>query len=137
MQYAKDGANIVLKVDDGEDLFGCLETLIRTEKIHSGILLMGIGMLKDFELGYFNGKEYIKEKYAVPHELVSLKGSIANGTIHIHAALANERHTLIGGHLFSARASVLNEILIMKLENMKLTRVKNEKTGLMELFIHQ
>lgn len=137
MQYANEGNYYVLKVEDGENLFESLEKFMKTEAISSGVILAGIGMLMEFELGYFDGKDYHKEKYKNPHELVSMKGTIADGILHIHASLANERYELIGGHLFSATTFILNEIFIQKLEKVKMRRVKNQKTGLMELVIRQ
>ncbi|MEM3611997.1 MAG: DUF296 domain-containing protein [Thermoplasmata archaeon] len=137
MHYGNEGNYYVLKVDDEENLFEVLEKFVKAERISSAVILAGIGMLRDFELGYFDGKEYHKKKYATPHELVSMKGTIADGILHIHASLANEKHELIGGHLFSATTCILNEIFIQRLEKVKLGRVKNQKTGLMELVIHQ
>ncbi|MEM3444798.1 MAG: DUF296 domain-containing protein [Thermoplasmata archaeon] len=137
MQYAKEGNYFVLKAEDGENLFEVLESFIRAEQVNSGVILAGIGMLRDFELGYFDGNEYHRKKYRKPHELVSIKGTIADGVLHLHAALANEKHELIGGHLFKATTCILNEIFIQKLEKVKLARVKNEKTGLMEMVIRQ
>ncbi|MCX8173646.1 MAG: DUF296 domain-containing protein [Thermoplasmata archaeon] len=137
MYYAKEGSYYVLKIEDGENLFDVLEKFVKAEHVSSGVILAGIGMLKDFELGYFDGKEYHRKKYSAPHELVSMKGTVADSLPHIHAALANEKHELLGGHLFSATTCILNEIFIQKLEKINLGRVKNQKTGLMELVIHQ
>ncbi|MGB9636704.1 MAG: PPC domain-containing DNA-binding protein [Thermoplasmata archaeon] len=137
MMFVRENNWYVVKVEDGEDLFQCMEKFIREEKLASGVILMGIGMLRDFELGYFNGREYVKKRYEKPHELVSLKGTVAGYMLHLHAALANEKHEIIGGHLFSAKTCILNEIFIQRLMEISLNRIKNEKTGLMELVIRQ
>ena len=44
---------IFAKLDDGEDLFGCIQQLVQEHGITSGIILSNIGMLKDFELNFF------------------------------------------------------------------------------------
>lgn len=134
-----EGNIVVARLYDGEDLFTEIERILQGYEIDSGIVVSSIGMLKDFEIGYFDGKEYLKERYAEPHELIALHGSIAmmkkKPSIHLHCGLANREHRLIGGHLFSAKVCVLNELALLKLGDMKLTRKLNRKSGLTELDI--
>jgi predicted DNA-binding protein with PD1-like motif len=128
---------VILKLDDGEDLMECLKKAILDFKISSAFITIGIGMLKDAEIGYFNGKTYEKKHLDIPHEMISLQGSIStlNETIiHLHVGLANENHQIVGGHLFSAKACVLNEIFIKKVD-VTLGRKLNSETGLKELYI--
>ena len=66
-------------------------------------------------------------------ELVALHGTIADGIIHMHCALANPQHQIIGGHLQEAKVAVLNEIVLQKLEEVVLHRRLNQKSGLKEL----
>ena len=128
---------IVAKLTDGEDLFAEIQNIVEKHNIKSGIIISGIGMLKDFEIGYFDGKEYLKEVYDQPHELVALHGSIAFDrrklVTHLHCALARNDHHIIGGHLFGATVAVLNELTILKLDEMRLSRRLNKKSGLVEL----
>lgn len=130
---------IVAKLNDGENLFDSLKRLTREYNIRSGTILSGIGMLRNFEIGFFNGERYIKEKIRQPYELIALHGSIATvnnkPSIHIHCGLAGPDHRLIGGHLFRAKVAVLNEITILKFDDMGLTRKKNKKSGIAELEI--
>ncbi len=136
MKSGEDGSLIVAKLDDGEDLFSSLEEIIEKHEIRSGVVLSGIGMLRDFVLGYFDGKEYQKREFKDPCELVSLQGSITTeeGTvIHLHTSLADENRNVIGGHLFQAEVCSLNEITIRKLDELNLTRKLNPETGLKEL----
>ena len=134
----EDNGFIILKLDDGEDIFDCLHQAIRNFDINSGFVVLGVGMLADIDLGYFAGNEYLWKHLDEPHELVSLHGSISTKdetVIHLHCGLANRNHEIIGGHLKSARVCVINEILIRKLENTELGRVLNPDTGLKELTI--
>jgi predicted DNA-binding protein with PD1-like motif len=123
-------------LDNGEDLFGTLANVIDKHKIDSGLILSGIGMLSDFEIGFYNGNEYIKERFTEPMELLSMHGSIAKAQesrIHIHVGLANSEHRVFGGHLFSAKVCMLNEIVLLKLDEITLKRELNVKSGLLEL----
>jgi predicted DNA-binding protein with PD1-like motif len=131
---------IVAKLADGENLFGEIEKIVAKYGIRSGIIVCGIGMLKDFEIGFFNGSEYKKEHVTEPHELIALHGSIAfekkKLVTHLHCGVARCDHSLIGGHLFSATVAVLNELTILKLEEIKMSRKMNRKSGLVELEIN-
>ena len=134
----KEGNLVFAKLDAGEDLFGSIETIRKKFSIKSGYVVFGIGALKDFELGYFEkGKGYSRNTYKEPHELIALHGSIAEAeqSVHLHAALANKKKQVVGGHLFGAKADPLVELLIVKLSKTRLTRRPNAKTGLNELFI--
>ncbi|MFO7618070.1 MAG: DNA-binding protein [Thermoplasmata archaeon] len=128
---------MVLKLDDGEDVMECLHKAIKDFHISSAFVTAGVGMLRDAEIGYFTGKGYEKKHLDKPHEMISLQGSISTmgeTIIHLHCGLANENHQIVGGHLFSAKACVLNEILIKKVD-VKLGRKLNPETGLKELYI--
>ncbi|MEM0149733.1 MAG: DUF296 domain-containing protein [Candidatus Micrarchaeaceae archaeon] len=124
-----------IKFDAGDDLFEQLGKACKDYSIKSGFVVFGIGALKNFEIGYFDGKRYLKQKYKEPHELVALHGSIAdaNQVFHLHAALGGKDHRIIGGHLFGATVDPLVEMLILKADT-RFTRKKNSETGLNELF---
>jgi predicted DNA-binding protein with PD1-like motif len=136
MKSGEDKSLIVAKLEDGEDLFESLGSIIDEHTIQSGLVLSGIGMLRSFVLGYYDGKVYQKKKFEDPFELVSLQGSITteNETvIHLHASLADDGNNLIGGHLFQAEVCMLNEIVVRKLKDLFLSRKENPVTGLKEL----
>jgi predicted DNA-binding protein with PD1-like motif len=139
MQSAIESNVILMKLEHDEDLFEELRNVVREYKIESAIILSGIGQLRDFELLYFTGEKYINKIFKKAHELLSMQGSIAsdkgNASIHIHASLANERCEVVGGHLYCGTVTVLNEITLLKLDNIHLTRELNKKTGLKELQI--
>ena len=130
---------IALKLDDGEDMMESLRNAIKQFHITSGFVTMGIGMLKNVEIGYFNGMSYNQKRLKKPHELISLQGSISTMgevVIHLHCSLANDNHEIVGGHLTGATVCVLNEILIKKTNDIVLGRNLNPATGLKELFIN-
>lgn len=142
MQIGLEDNIIVLKLNDGEDLFRSLEISLKKLDIRSGVILSGIGMIKEFELGYFDNGEYRLKQFNAPHELVSLMGSVAYAKhdpdqmlLHIHCTAADSDLNVWGGHLYHARVNVINEITILRLNKLELTRIKNDLTGLMELNI--
>lgn len=138
MKSGEDKSLIVAKFEDGEDLFESLNTTIERYGIQSGIVLTGIGMLRNFVLGYFDGKIYQKKEFKEPCELVSLQGSITTEketVIHLHASLAEESNNVVGGHLFQAEVCMLNEIVLRRLNDLTFTRKENPVTGLKELDI--
>jgi predicted DNA-binding protein with PD1-like motif len=138
MQSAEENEYVVAKFEDKEDFFEVLESVIERHNIKSAVILSGIGMLRNIEIGYYNGKEYIIEKFTDPMELLSMHGSIAEvkeNKVHVHVGLANSEHKVFGGHLIRAKVCVLNEIVILKFNKMTLTRKLNPKSNLVELEI--
>ncbi len=138
MKSGEDKSLIVAKFEDGEDFFESLSTIIEKYEIESGIVLTGIGMLRNFVLGYFDGEVYQKKEFKDACELVSLQGSITTEketVIHLHASLAEESNNVVGGHLFQAEVCMLNEIVLRRLNDLTLTRKENPVTGLKELDI--
>ncbi len=134
------GNYILLKLDDGDDLFTCLEEAASKHQFDSAIILTGLGMLRDFEISFFNRetKEYETLSQKNPMELVSMTGSLAmseNGAFmpHIHVSLGGSDHSLKGGHLRSAKVAILNEITLVKLPQRTLSRKLNTDTRLHEL----
>jgi predicted DNA-binding protein with PD1-like motif len=133
MQSAKEGNNIILKLEDGEDMFKCLNAAFTSQSVKALAVEFGIGMLRDFTIGYFNGSEYEKWTIQKPMELVALHGLVAQDSTHLHCAVADSTHSIIGGHLFEATVNVVNEILLLRLDSINIKRQLNETTGLMEL----
>ena len=138
MQSVAEGHVVMVKLSDGEDVFASLEQACREQRIESGGVLWGIGMLQDFELGFFAPDGYERKAFRDRHELLALHGSIAMGSdpkFHIHAAVAGKAHAVVGGHLFRARACVVNEICLERFDRIRLSRRPNPATKLNELHI--
>jgi len=138
MQSKDNGKIVVAKFVEGQTLEN-LEMLAEKHGIDSAVIVSGIGMLENAVIGYFNGKEYIKEELKEPAELVSMQGNIgrdSDGKIicHIHVALAPSDHKLVGGHLLGGEVNVVNEIVMQRLDGIRLTRKKNAD-GLMEMHL--
>jgi predicted DNA-binding protein with PD1-like motif len=133
LETAIDGNLIIAKLDDGEDLFEGIKSILAWHSVKSAVVLTGIGMLTNFELGYFVGKSYRNNFYSEPHELVALHGSVTTKgetVVHLHAALAGPEHRLVGGHLQKATVKVVNEIALLKIEGFEMSRKADPTTGL-------
>ncbi len=138
METRAEGNTIIVKLSDGEELFPSLEAAARKHDLESGAVLWGIGMVQDFEIGFFGPKGYDKTAFLERHELIALHGSIAmraEPKLHLHVAAGRPDHTVIGGHLFRAKTAVVNEIHLARFDGIEFTRRLNEKTGLRELIL--
>ncbi|BAB60149.1 hypothetical protein [Thermoplasma volcanium GSS1] len=136
--YSKiEGSIITARFDKETDFFTDLVDLCNKYEVKSGTVLWAIGMLKEFQIGYWNGNDYEKETFRERLELVSLHGSIAENDprFHIHAAGARGNHGIVGGHLFSAKVDPLVEIQIMKITGFSMSRELDNSDGLYKLVI--
>ena len=145
MQVIEDDGIVVIRLHEGEDLFPTLGKALEQVDLRYGVILTGVGMLKDFELGWFDHatKGYVKKEFATPHELAAMSGTIAvsaddPGTVmpHVHVAMAGPDLGLVGGHLWKATVTILNEISIKRVGKDMVRRL-NDETGLMELDLGQ
>jgi uncharacterized protein len=141
MQYAiqKRPDILIIKFDQGEAVMASLKKLFGKLGRSNGSILQGVGMLTDFEIVFYDGTGYKTRRFTSPMEIVSMSGSVAqteNGLMpHIHVSLGKEDNTVIGGHLMEGTSHVLIEMSIALLDSVKMSRIKNEKTGLFELKI--
>jgi predicted DNA-binding protein with PD1-like motif len=136
VESRRERNTVFVKLSDGEELFPSLEAVAREHDVESGTVVWGIGMLRDFEIGFFGPKGYDKTAFTERHELLGLHGSISmrgEPILHLHVSLGRPDHTAIGGHLFRAKTAVVNEIQIERFDAIHSNRRLNEKTGLREL----
>lgn len=133
MVEAKKAHEWVVRLQDGEDLVGTLRSL----ESDSALILMGIGMVRDAELGYWNGKEYEVRGYPAPTELLSLQGNLAlddasQRIVHAHLSLSGQDGSVCGGHLVRATVHNTVEIGLLPLEEVVMER-RLESNGLVGL----
>ncbi len=136
VQVARKGNLVVLRLDHGEDV---IETLLQCagDDGSTRIVTAGIGMISDFELGYFDNGKYITKAFTEAHELLSMQGSVASEgdpRLHVHVAVADKSHTAFGGHLLRGKVWMSNEICLLTLQGLgsarKLDPVK--KVGIIQ-----
>jgi len=131
MQISRSGDNMVLKFDSKENLFENLKDALKDSGCGWAVLV-GIGMLKNAEIGYFDGDTYQKTLLKKPHELVALHGTVTTQdafTPHLHCGLVGPDFILKGGHLFSADVEVVCEMILVRLDT-RMTRKEDPSTGL-------
>ncbi len=136
MQSAEEGNVVMVKLSDGEDVFASLEEVCRKHRVTSGAVLWGIGMLEDFEIGFFGAGGYERRTFQDRHELIAFHGSVAMAAdpkFHLHVAVGQRDHTVLGGHLFRGKACMVNEICLERFQKIRLDRKRNPKTTLSEL----
>lgn len=138
MQWKNDGKDFIIKIEKGEDVKKSIMEVVSSGQIKAGSVLWAVGMIQKMEIGYFNGKEYEKEIYDGPLEVVSFHGSIAENDpeLHIHISVAGKDHSVVGGHLFSGLANPLLEVHLSRSEGFGMKRVYNPGSTLKELELY-
>lgn len=132
MIYREDERILFIRMDDGENFVENLEKVLQEAGVTSGVIISGVGMLRDLEIGWFNVEKmvYEKEQISVPHELVSISGNISllegNPFPHMHVSLAGPSRALSGGHLFSGIVCNTVELFILKAPLLELKRAASK-----------
>ncbi len=133
MIKAKSGNFLVVRFEDGEKFPEALLGL----GIKAGAILSGVGMLRNLEMAYWNGKEYVRERVDEPVELLSLQGNFGEregkGVIHAHTVVAKEGGSALGGHLMKATVHNTAEVVIVELPGIVMER-RPEPSGLVGLY---
>lgn len=124
MEIARTDRFIMLRLEHGEDILASIAHAIGN-KGPTMAVAAGIGMIVNFELGFFDRGRYIRRAFDEPHELLSMQGSISSegdNRIHIHATVASKEHKAFGGHLLGGKVWMSNEIVICKMEGIASVR---------------
>jgi len=134
MIEAKCGSEWVVRLQDGESVTDALRGL----QDDAALILMGIGMIRDAQLGYWNGSEYEVHSVAEPAELVGLQGNLAINSegeriVHVHLTLSSQNGTVHGGHLIAATVHNTLEMALLPLDHIAMER-RGEPSGLVGLF---
>ena len=139
LNIVREGDLIAITLEDGESVGESLVRACEHASITDGMIVSGIGMVRDAEIGYWDGKKYNVDRYGDPSELLSMHGSIATEagkpSLHIHVNLSGKDHNSFGGHLVGATVNNVNEIAILKFFSGSFRRELNERTGLPTLRI--
>jgi len=140
MQSKEKNNVIVIRLNSNEDFFKSLRIICEKHKIKNGVVLSGIGQLKNFCLGYYKKNSgYLTKKFMNPYELLHLSGNICkintNNEFHIHAILSNEKMKTIGGHLLNAKVEITNEIIILKI-GIDFSRIIENSSGLKKMALN-
>jgi len=123
-----------LTLKDGEILPDALARICDTQQRNAVMVTSGIGMLREIEIGYWNGAEYETETVKGACELISMSGSVAllEGRLsaHLHVAFSDRSHVCRGGHLVKATVHNINEISLVYYRQGSFERHYSPKTHL-------
>ncbi|MCQ2462321.1 MAG: DNA-binding protein [Clostridia bacterium] len=134
MEYAWRGDTAVLRLEIGEDIIESVSALCKKEKIEAAYIT-GIGALRYAAVGVYNMATgvYNERLYDEFCEVTGLCGnaSTMDGEtyIHLHASLARQDTSVVGGHLKKGVVGATAEIFITRLPG-KIERVHDEESGL-------
>ncbi len=129
MEYRREGQLLYLLLADGEQLGDSIATVQRREGLQGGVVVSGVGMLRDFELAYLTSEgTYLRNPFHGPLELLSLQGSLNwrqpedQPLVHLHGILSDQENKVVGGHLFGGSVCVLAEVTILVLDGLRMER---------------
>jgi len=128
---------LVVRFADGEDLIGGIEKVLKEEGIFSGIILGGVGMVKNTALSFYMGRgEYETVPVADEAELCSLNGNVStlDGelVVHAHAVVGRKGGGALAGHVSKTQVHMTAEVAIF-VAPQQLTRTVDSQTGLRTL----
>jgi len=137
MEIARNSSCLLLRLEHGEDVLRSIAQAVE-EDPSTMVIVTGLGMIVDFELGFFDNGSYVKKHFKEPHELLSYQGSVASegeNRLHIHATVASREHEAFGGHLLGGRVWMSNEIALLSLEGTPSRRELDEakRVGILHL----
>ncbi len=141
MEIARTEDYVLLKLEHGENILESIEEVTKGEK-ETLLVVVGIGMLTDFELGFFDRdtRKYVVRAFNEPHELTTLQGSVAregSPRMHIHAVVADKEHHTAGGHLLKGFAWISNEIGFIRLKDVDTRRWMDKDKGVSVMHVSQ
>jgi predicted DNA-binding protein with PD1-like motif len=115
-QLARDDLFAAIRLDEGEDFYPELKRLLVEAQITTAVLISATGMLKDAELGWFDGEKYEIRPCHEPQEILALTGTVnlkddGNIFIHVHGSLGDREHRAFGGHLIRGRVCQTCELV--------------------------
>lgn len=122
MEYRKFGSDYVLRIQKGEEILSCIETVCRQENILLGTVT-GIGAVGELVLGVFDTEKfaYQSRTYTGDLELGSCSGSISTMDgkpyLHIHAVAGNpDKGLCMAGHMSRAVVSLTGEFILHQID---------------------
>ena len=151
VRSGRPGRVIVARVKPGSDLLRSLQKIAAEEEITSGVIVSGVGLLKQARL---RNCRSLPEEYPItdanrtflsfekPLEILSISGNVtlAEGEplVHAHLTLSTvegDEITVIGGHLIEGcMVFGFSEFAILELEGIEMVKRFDEETKTLQLF---
>lgn len=134
MQYKQSGNTYIVRINLGEDIIESLKKLCEEEHIFLG-RVEAIGATDNAVIGVYDlkKKEYYPEKISTFMEITSLNGNITSMDgkpyIHLHATLADQNHSMHGGHVLEMKVGATCEMFVTVPEG-TVKRKREESLGI-------
>ncbi|MDR0890170.1 MAG: DNA-binding protein [Oscillospiraceae bacterium] len=123
---------ICKRLQRGDDLLLCIESLAKSHNIQAGVILSGVGCVLRARVRDASG---VNVREIPAHcEIVSLNGTVSAARCHVHIALSDESLQTYGGHLLEG--CIVNttcELVIGVLDAWRFGAGFDEQTGYEEL----
>ena len=134
MKFKRFNDVYMVRIDLGEEIMEALGSLCRIENIRLA-QVNAIGATDQAVIGVYDLKDqaYREEKLTGFMEITSLTGNITfvndKPYIHLHATVADQQHTIHGGHVINMRVGATCEMFVRVLDG-SVGRVRNEELGI-------
>ena len=123
---------VVLRFKHQTDLLAGLEKMIAQEKIKNGVILSGVGSVRNYHIHSVSNRDfpsknmYIKDT-ETPADIISVNGYVVNGKLHAHMTLADGEKAW-GGHIESGNPTFTFAIITLGVfsSNMNLDRLDDK-----------
>jgi predicted DNA-binding protein with PD1-like motif len=134
VEKSRKGDLLVIRLRDGEDLLEGFSAALKEEKVGSGVIIGGVGMVRGAALSFYAGHgEYETRPIEEAVELCSINGNVSTSegglVLHIHAVVAKHGGAALGGHLSGGTVNMTAEIAVL-VAGQKLVRNPDPATGL-------
>jgi predicted DNA-binding protein with PD1-like motif len=127
---------IAIRLTDGQDLFAEIKNLVRAHDVAAGVILSGVGSLKESKIRVpvINGEvKYIEPKDL---EIDALHGTVSKDGCHVHITVSDSSGNAFGGHVKEGCiVRTTCELVIGILEDTSFKRSIDPATGFQELGI--
>ncbi len=151
VRSGRPGRVIVARVKPGSDLLRSLQKIVAEEGITSGVIVSGVGLLKQARL---RNCKSLPDEYPItdanrtflsfgkPLEILSISGNVTlvegEPLVHAHLTLSSvegEEITVIGGHLIEGCVVFgFSEFAILELEGIEMVKRFDEETQTLQLY---
>ena len=132
---ARTMQTLPIRLAPGEDLRRALEAAVAARGLKAAFVLAGIGSLASPRLRLAAAAD--AAPIAGDVELLTLSGSVAAHSSHLHASVARADGSVVGGHLaYGCAVRTTAELLLALLPEWAFERLPDAATGYDELVVH-
>ena len=126
----------VFRLTKDADLKNSIVEYCKNNNIKAGIIGACVGCCYEVNFRLAGGENFFHN--VADYEIVSMTGTISELGTHIHISFSDENGNVIGGHLSNGCfVNTTAEIVIIEIDNYKLTREFDDTTGYKELVIEK